>query len=345
MTQDRPALWRDRPFIIAEISANHLGSLDRAFELIDAAKHAGADAVKFQAYHPDTITVDCEDPAFVISDPMWKGRTLYDLYTEAQTPFTWFPKLWEKAASVGILPFASVFDETALSMLEDLDSALYKIASCELVDIPLIEKVAETGKPIVLSTGMASLDEIIDAANAAFAVGKENTALLHCVSGYPTPNKDANLLTIPDLAAKVGCTVGFSDHTTGIDAATAAIALGAMVVEKHITLRRSDGGPDAAFSLEPNEFKTLVSSAKAAFAARGKVFYGVKESEEHTLSFRRSLYTVASIAKGERLSTMNIRSIRPAGGLPPKELPRIVGRAAARDLPVHHPLSWDDIEL
>jgi len=345
MKQKQPALWRNSPFIIAEISANHLGSLDRAFDLIEAAKHAGADAVKFQAYHPDTITVECSDPAFVISDPMWKGRTLYDLYTEAQTPFDWFPRLWEKAASMDILPFASVFDETALAMLEELDPVLYKIASCELVDIPLIEKVAETGKSMVLSTGMASLEEIFDAAEAAFAVGKENTAFLHCVSGYPTPANHANLLTIPDLAAKLGCTVGFSDHTTGTDVATAAVALGAMVIEKHMTLRRSDGGPDAAFSLEPNEFKSMVGAAHVAFAARGEIVYGVKESEEHTLSFRRSLYTVAPIAKGEPLSSKNVRSIRPSGGLAPKQLPKLIGRVAARNLPIHHPLTWEDIEL
>lgn len=343
MPDKQQSLWTEKPFIIAEISANHLGSLDRAFDLIEAAHQAGADAVKFQAYSPDTITVNCSDPQFVVSNPLWEGRTLYDLYTEAQTPFDWFPKLWAKAESVGILPFASVFDETALAMLEELNPAVYKVASCELVDTPLIRKMAETGKAMILSTGMASLEEIEDAVAAVRSVGNNNTAVLHCVSGYPTPAGEANLVTIPDLASRLSCSVGLSDHTLGTDVSTAAIALGAMVIEKHMTMRRSDGGPDAAFSLEPEEFRGLVDAAHIAFAARGAVSYGIKESELSTLPFRRSLYTVAPIAKGEPLTEENVRSIRPAGGLPPKHFPEIMGRKAAVDLPLHHPLAWDDI--
>ncbi len=336
--------WIESPFIIAEISANHLGNLQRAFELIEAAKDAGADAVKFQAYSPDTITVDCNDPAFVVDHPLWAGRTLYELYTAAQTPFDWFPKLWAKSKEVGILPFASVFDETALTMLEGLDSALYKVASCELVDIPLIRKMAATGKPLILSTGMGSLAEIMEAVAAIRSEGNENFAVLHCVSGYPTPADEANLLTIADLEKQLQCPVGLSDHTLGITVPTAAMALGACIIEKHMTIRRSDGGPDAAFSLEPSEFREMVDAAHVARNARGRASYGVKPSEESTLPFRRSLYTVAEIKQGEVFTEDNLRSIRPAGGLMPRHLADVLGKRARRDIRQFAPLSWDDVE-
>lgn len=340
-----PPPWTGRePFIIAEASANHLGALDRALRLIELAKTSGADAIKFQAYAPDTITVDCDDDAFIVETPLWRGRTLYDLYSEAQTPFDWFPALWRRAKDVGILPFASVFDETALEMLEELGAALYKVASCELVDTGLIEKISATGKPMILSTGMGSLAEIeeaVAAANQARQTGR--LALLHCVSGYPTPAEDANLATMADLRARFDLPIGLSDHTLGSTVATAAAGLGANIIEKHFTENRADGGPDAAFSVEPAELTTLINGARVAAAARGAVRYGPTASEETTLPFRRSLYTIAAIKAGEPFTTKNTRSIRPAAGLAPKHLGRVLESRAARDLPKHHPIGWDDL--
>ncbi|MDJ0683268.1 MAG: pseudaminic acid synthase [Alphaproteobacteria bacterium] len=340
-----PPPWTGaEPFIIAEASANHLGALDKALRLIELAKASGADAIKFQAYAPDTITVDCADPDFIVETPLWRGRTLYDLYSEAQTPFDWFPALWRGAQDIGILPLASVFDESALAMLEELGAALYKVASCELVDIGLIEKIAATGKPMILSTGMGSLTEIEEAVAAAdHARRNGHLALLHCVSGYPTPPEDANLATMADLKARFDLPIGLSDHTLGSAVATAAAGLGAEIIEKHFTESRADGGPDAAFSVEPAELTALIDDARAAASARGAVHYGPTASEKTTLPFRRSLYTIAEIKEGEPFTAENTRSIRPAAGLAPRHLGRVLASRAARDLPKHHAIAWDDL--
>lgn len=331
------------PYVICEISANHNGRLERALELIDAAAATGADAIKIQSYTADTITIDHDGPEFWIKGGLWDGRTLYDLYSEAQTPYGWHQPMFERAASLGVTLFSTPFDDSAVDLLEQLGAPAYKIASLEIVDLPLIARVAKTGKPMILSTGTANLAEIEDAVRTARGNGCGELILLHCVSSYPAPDEASNLRTIPHLAEAFGCVVGLSDHTAGSAVAVASIALGARVIEKHFTLARADGGPDSAFSLEPAEFRALVTDCKRAWAALGTVSYDLHGCEAASFSFRRSLYVVADVAAGAALSATNVRSIRPGHGLPPKHLPDVLGKRAARDLKRGEALAWEMI--
>jgi len=329
-----------RPFIVAEMSGNHKGEIARAIRLIDAAKAAGADAVKIQTYTADTITLDCDRPEFRLEGGLWKGRTLHDLYREAHTPWDWHPALFDHARRIGIPIFSSPFDPTAVDLLESLDAPAYKIASFEIVDLGLIARAAATGKPLIISTGMAALGEIGEAVAAVRQVGDNPVALLHCVSGYPTPVEDCDLRTIPHLAQAFGLPVGLSDHTHGVAVPVAAVALGAVMIEKHFTLDRSEGGVDADFSLEPHEFKVMADACRTAHAALGRVDYGLKPSEAGGRDFRRSLYVTRDVAAGEPLGPDNVRSIRPGKGLAPKYLPDVLGRPATRALMRGEPLDW-----
>jgi N-acetylneuraminate synthase len=332
------------PYIIAEMSGNHNGSIENAFRLIEEAKLAGADAIKLQTYRADTITLDHDAPEFRVDGGLWDGRRLYELYEEAHTPWEWHAPLFEKARSLGITIFSAPFDPTAVDMLEELGAPAYKIASPEIVDIPLIEYVARTGKPMIISTGMASYEEIGEAVSAARGAGANEIVLLHCTSAYPTPAHEANLVTIPDLRKRTGLPTGLSDHTLNTVVATTAIALGACVIEKHFTLSRAAGGVDCAFSLEPTELKTLVEHAKIAWSALGQPSYRPTKSEAGVLKHRRSLYAVKPIRAGEIFTKENVRSIRPANGLPPKHLPEILGRKAACDIAFGEPLSSQCVE-
>jgi pseudaminic acid synthase len=332
------------PYVIAELSGNHNGDLSRALRLIEAAKEAGADAIKLQTYTADTITLDHDGPGFRIEGGLWSGRRLHELYSEAQTPWEWHPELFEHARKVGITCFSSPFDPTAVDLLQHLGAPAYKIASFELVDLPLIRYAAKTGKPLIMSTGMATTEEINDAMEAAREGGAGGIVLLHCVSGYPTPAEEANLARIPALAAGQDCPIGLSDHTLAPEAAVAAVALGAVLIEKHFTLARADGGPDAAFSLEPDEFAGLVKSVRTAHATLGRPDYGRAGSERGNVAFRRSLYAVQDIAAGELVTADNVRSIRPGYGLPPKHLPAILGRRARRAISRGTPMSFDLVE-
>jgi pseudaminic acid synthase len=329
------------PYVICELSGNHNGSLDRALALVDAAADTGCDAIKIQTYTADTITLDVDRPEFRIRGGLWDGRTLHDLYREAQTPFDWHAAIFERAAKRGVTIFSSPFDETAVDLLEGLGAPAYKIASFEAVDLPLIRYAAAKGRPLIISTGMANLAEIEAARDAALQAGAAGVLLLHCVSSYPATFEDANLRTVADMAARFGCPVGLSDHTPGTAAAVAAVALGACAVEKHFTLARADGGPDSEFSLEPAEFSALVRDAKDAWAALGRVNYDLLGSERGNVQFRRSLYVTADVRAGEPLTPANVRSVRPGLGLPPADLDRVLGRVAARDLRRGEPLAWD----
>jgi N-acetylneuraminate synthase len=331
------------PYVICELSGNHNGSLDRALKLLDAAAATGADAVKIQTYTPDTITIDHDGPGFRIEGGLWDGRTLYDLYGEAQTPVEWHEALFARARKLGVTLFSTPFDESAVDLLEALGAPAYKIASFEAIDLPLIAYVAAKRKPMIISTGMANLEEIGEAVRTARENGCDQIVLLHCVSSYPAPDEQSNVRTVPDLAERFGVVSGLSDHTFGSAVAVASIALGGSVVEKHFTLARADGGPDAAFSLEPDEFTTLVQDCKRARTALGKPTYDLQGCERSSVVFRRSIYVVRDIAVGEELTSENVRSIRPGHGLPPKHLPEVLGRKASRDLKRGDPLDWDSV--
>lgn len=328
-------------YIIAELSANHNQSFDRAVEIIRAAKDAGTDAIKLQTYTPDTITIQSDKPYFVhSSESLWSGQTLYDLYGEAYTPWEWQPELKEIANDLGLDFFSSPFDHTAVDFLEAMDVPAYKIASFEIVDIPLIKRIAQTGKPIIMSTGMASLAEIDEAVQTIREAGNNQLALLKCTSAYPSPPKEMNLRTIPHLAEAFNVPVGLSDHTLGIAVPVAAVALGACIIEKHFTLSRDVPGPDSAFSLEPHEFKAMVDSVRVAEKALGKVQYEVTEREKASRVFRRSLFVVQDMKAGEVFTEENVRSIRPGHGLHTRYLGEVLGRRAARDIERGTPLGW-----
>jgi len=329
------------PYVIAELSANHNGNLDQALRIIDAAQEAGADAVKIQTYRPDTITLKSDAPEFRITEGLWAGRTLYDLYDWAHTPWEWHAALFAHAKERGITLFSSPFDPTAVDLLEGLGAPAYKIASFEAVDLALIRTVAAKGKPMIISTGMADLEEITEAVEAARDGGCQELALLHCVSGYPAPASDYNLATLVDMAARFAAPVGLSDHTLDNTTAIASVALGAAVIEKHMTLDRAGGGPDDSFSLEPAEFAALCRDARTAWDAVGAVDYGRKSSEVANVKFRRSLYVVKSMTAGEAITGACVRSVRPGYGLAPKHLDRVIGRRAARDIAANTALSED----
>ncbi|CAN5235089.1 pseudaminic acid synthase [soil metagenome] len=328
------------PFVICELSGNHNGELSRALALIDAAAATGADAIKIQTYTADTITIASDRPEFRLHGGLWDGRTLHDLYGEAYTPYEWHGALFERARQRGVILFSTPFDETAVDLLEGLDAPAYKIASFEIVDLPLIDYVARRGKPMIMSTGMASEDEIAAAVDAALGGGAPGVVLLHCVSAYPAAIETANVRTVPLLAQRFGVMSGLSDHTPGTAASVAAVALGAVVIEKHFTLARADGGPDAEFSLEPAEFAALVSDCHDAWRALGRAGFERGGIETANAQFRRSLYVVADVAAGEAITKANVRSIRPGLGLAPKHLPEVVGRRAARTLARGEPLDW-----
>lgn len=320
------------PYLIAELSANHNGSFERALELVDAAAATGVDAVKIQTYRPDTITLDSDDDAFVIKGGLWDGRRLFDLYAEAFTPWEWHGALFERARARGVTMFSSPFDTTAIDLLEDLNAPAYKIASFEAVDLPLIRYAATTGKPMIISTGMADAGEIAEAIDAARAGGCRELAILHCVSGYPAPADQYNLRTIPDMAARFGMVTGLSDHTLDTATAVASVALGASIIEKHFTLDRTGGGPDDSFSLEPADFAALCRDARTAWEALGRVDYGRKSSEQGNVIFRRSLYFVRPMKAGQVIQPEDIRSVRPGFGMAPKEWDRVIGRRVTRDV-------------
>lgn len=329
------------PYVICELSGNHNGSLERALELLKAAADTGADAIKIQSYTPDTITIDHDGPGFRIEGGLWDGRTLYDLYGEAQTPFEWHEHLFRTARELGVTLFSSPFDHSAVDLLEHFGAPAYKIASFEIVDLPLVAYVAAKRKPMIISTGMANLREIEEAVTTARDHGCEELVLLHCISSYPAPDEQSNVRTVPDLADRFGVVTGLSDHTFGSAVAVASIALGGCVVEKHFTMRRADGGPDSAFSLEPDEFRTLVQDCKRAWRALGQPTYDLQGSERGSVELRRSLYVVRDVAAGEEITNENVRSIRPGHGLPPKHMPEVLGRRASRDLKRGEPLNWD----
>jgi pseudaminic acid synthase len=329
------------PYVICELSGNHNGSLDRALEMVDAAADTGCDAIKLQTYTADTITLDVDRPEFRIHGGLWDGRSLHELYQEAQTPYEWHGALFERAAKRGVTIFSSPFDETAVDLLAGLDAPAYKIASFEAVDLPLIRYAARQGKPLIISTGMANLAEMQAALDTALEAGAAGVLLLHCVSSYPASFEDANVRTVVDMAQRFGCPIGLSDHTPGAAAAIAAVSLGACAVEKHFTLARADGGPDAAFSLEPAEFRALCDDTRDAWKALGRVNYDLLGSERGNRQFRRSLYVTADVAAGEALTRANVRSVRPGNGLPPADYDAVLGRPAARALKRGEPLAWD----
>ncbi|MFK7993559.1 MAG: pseudaminic acid synthase [Granulosicoccus sp.] len=329
------------PYIICELSGNHNGSLDRALALIDAAVDTGCDAIKIQTYTPDTMTIDHSGDEFQIRGGLWDGHSLYDLYREAHTPYEWHAAMFERAAERGVTLFSTPFDESAVDMLSDLGAPAFKIASFEIVDLPLIAYVAKQGKPMIISTGLANLGEIEAAVSTAKENGCNELVLLHCVSSYPAPSEQSNVRTMPHLANAFGVVAGLSDHTHGTATAVTAVALGGAVVEKHFTLRRADGGPDSAFSLEPNEFKALCEDCHNAWRSLGQINYGIKQAEKDNLAFRRSLYVVKDIAANEAFTTDNVRSIRPGYGLPPGNLQNVLGKSACVAIQRGTALSWD----
>ncbi|MBL4873860.1 MAG: pseudaminic acid synthase [Rhodobacteraceae bacterium] len=326
------------PYLIAEISANHNGKIENALSLIEKAKVAGADAVKLQTYRPDTITLDCDSEDFRISGGLWDGRTLFELYEEAHMPWEWHAPLFAHARNVGITIFSSPFDTTAIDLLEDLNAPAYKIASFEAVDLPLIRYAASTGKPMIISTGMADAEEIAEAVSAAREGGCSELAILHCVSGYPAPPEDFNLRTIPDMIERFGLVTGLSDHTLDNTTAIASVAVGASIIEKHFTLDRTGGGPDDSFSLEPKEMAELCEGAKTAWSALGKIDYGRKSSEEANIRFRRSLYFVKDLQSGDIINADAVRSVRPGFGAAPKHLDQVIGSRVTIDTKANTPV-------
>ncbi len=332
-----------KPFIIAEMSGNHNQSLERALQIVEAASAAGADAIKLQTYTADTMTLDIHEGDFFIEDPnsLWKGNSLYNLYLEAYTPWEWHKPIFDRAAELGLLAFSTPFDETAVDFLESLDVPAYKIASFENTDIQLIRKVAATGKPLIISTGMASIAELDESVRAAREAGCKHLVLLKCTSTYPATPENTNILTVPHLEELFGCTVGMSDHTMGVGVSVAAVALGAAVVEKHVTLSRADGGVDSAFSLEPEELASLVAETERAWQSLGRVTYGASEQEQTSLKHRRSLYISQDLKQGDILTRDNIKAIRPGLGLPTKYLDELLGRTVTCDVAKGTPLTWE----
>ena len=329
----------EAPYVIAELSANHNGKLETALKIVEEARKTGADAIKLQTYTADTITLNCDSEEFQIHGGLWDGKTLYQLYKEAHMPWEWHKPLFEHARKLGITIFSSPFDNTAVDLLEDLNTPAYKIASFEAVDLPLIKYVASTGKPMIISTGMADAEEIQEAIDAAREGGCKELAILHCVSGYPAPAEDYNLRTIPDMIGRYGLVVGLSDHTLDNTTAFASVALGASIIEKHFTLDRSGGGPDDSFSLEPAELAALCRDTKTAWSALGKVDYGRKSSEQGNAKFRRSLYFVKDLKAGETVTADSVRSVRPGFGIAPKHLERVLGRRVMVDVRANTPLN------
>lgn len=333
----------DQPvYIIAELSANHNQNYDQAVRVVQAAKAAGADAVKLQTYTADTLTIASDREYFRINGGTpWDGRTLHELYGEAYTPWDWQPRLKQVADDLGLALFSSPFDATAVDFLEDMNVPAYKLASCELVDIPLIRKISQTGKPLIVSTGMATLEEIDEALSEARQAGATQIALLKCTSAYPAPAEEMNLRTIPELASRYSLPMGLSDHTTEIAVPVAAVALGACIIEKHITLSRGEKGPDSAFSLEPDEFKGMVQAVRVATQALGQVHFGASPKEETGKIFRRSLFVIQDVKRGEILNAGNVRSIRPGHGMHTRHLSEVLGQRAARNIERGTPLTWD----
>ena len=329
-------------YVIAEVSANHNQNFEVAEEIVRAAKQAGADAVKLQTYRPDTITIQSSESCFKVGGgTLWDGRTLYDLYAEAYMPWEWQPRLKKVAEGLGMDLFSSAFDATAVDFLEEMGIPAHKVASFELVDIPLIQKMAGTGKPLIMSTGMATVEEIDEALNSAREAGANQIALLKCTSAYPAPPEEMNLLTIPEMARRFRVPVGLSDHTMRAAAPVAAVALGACIIEKHLTLSRSTPGPDSAFSLEPQEFKDMVDAVRTAEKALGKVYFGLSGKEQASRAFRRSLFVVEDVKRGEAFTAANVRSIRPGDGLHPRHLAEVLGKSAAQGITRGTPLRWE----
>ena len=331
------------PFIIAEMSGNHDGSLDKALEIVRMAAKAGAHAIKLQTYTADTITIDVDKPEFRLSEghELWGSRRLYELYEEAHTPWEWHQPIFELARELGILAFSSPFDPTAVEFLEGLEVPAYKIASSEIVDLPLIRLAAQTGKPLIISTGMASVGEIAAAVDAAHSTGNRQVMLLSCTVSYPADPASSNLRGIPVMREAFGVPVGLSDHTMGIGAAVASVAFGSVLVEKHVTMSREEGGVDSAFSLEPDELAALVRETKVAWQALGQPRIGAREAEREGLRFRRSLFVVEDVKAGDPVSAANVRSIRPANGLPPDAFRLVEGKQFTRDVERGTPMSWD----
>lgn len=334
-----------KPFIIAEMSGNHNQSIDRAFAIIDAAVDSGADAIKLQTYTPDTMTINATSGLFQINDEgsLWNGSNLYDLYKEAHTPWEWHKPLFDYAKEKGIYIFSTPFDETAVDFLEELGVGAYKIASFENTDHPLLKKVAKTGKPVIMSTGLAKVADLDESVKILRDNGCEELVLLKCTSTYPASPENTHIKTIPHMSELFKCHVGLSDHTMGIGAAVAAVALGAKVIEKHFTISRADGGVDSQFSIEPDELKSLVIESERAFLSLGEIYYGIQEKEKQSLRFKRSIYVVEDIKKGEVFNTTNLRVIRPGDGMQPKYYETIIGKTASNDLKAGTPLTWEMI--
>lgn len=331
------------PFVIAEMSGNHNQSLERALGIVEAAAKAGAHGLKIQTYTPDTMTIDLDEREYYISDPksLWKGASLYKLYGEAYTPWEWHKPIFDRARELGIIAFSTPFDDTAVDFLESLEVPCYKIASFENTDLPLIRRVAATGKPLIVSTGMATVAELDETVRAAREAGCKDLILLKCTSTYPSTAENTNILTIPHLRELFGCEVGLSDHTMGVGVSVASVALGATVIEKHFTLSRADGGVDSAFSMEPAEMAQLVVESEKAWQALGKVSYGPTEAEKKSLQYRRSLYVVQDLKKGDVLTKENVRAIRPGLGLPTKYLEQVLGKSVNRDVKRGTGLTWE----